>query len=147
MNLLRLHIQEVPVLIDGMLSTLFYTNAGVPQGSVISPRSSLSISIAQTIHCFADVSKNSTYTKNCIDIVSSINLDLCWIKNWETHSLVIFNAVQTQCCLISRRADTTFQIYHSILTHWNSVVIVYINWDLNSVGITKSGLLQVQKLF
>ena len=41
--------------------------------------------------------------KDRIDIASSINLDLCRLKDWGTDNLVNFNAVKTQCCVISRR--------------------------------------------
>ena len=38
-------------------------------------------------------------------INSSINLDLCRLKDWGSQNLVNFNAVKTQCCLISWRVD------------------------------------------
>ena len=43
--------------------------------------------------------------KDRVDIASSINLDLYRLKDWGFQNLVNFNAVKTQCCLISRRVD------------------------------------------
>ena len=52
------------------------------------------------VHCYAD---GRTLHKDRVDIASSINLDLCRLKDWGSQNLVNFNAVKTHR-LISRRA-------------------------------------------
>ena len=60
------------------------------------------------VHCYADGSTlhNAPAShKDRADIVSSINLDSCRLKDWGSQNLVNFNGVKTQCCLISRRVN------------------------------------------
>ena len=60
------------------------------------------------MHCYAGDSTlhNAPAShKDRVGIASSINLDLCRLKDWGSQNLVNFNAVKTQCCLISRRVD------------------------------------------
>ena len=49
--------------------------------------------------------RNKKVHKDRVDIASSINLDLWRLQDWGSLNLVNFNAVKTQCCLISRRVD------------------------------------------
>ena len=76
------------------------------------------------VHCYADDStlhNTPTSHKDRVDIAFSINLDLCRLTDWGFQNLVNFNAVKTQCCLISRSIETS-ATYHSILIHWNSAI-------------------------
>ena len=60
------------------------------------------------MHCYADDSTLHNLPashKDRADIASSINLDLCRLKDGGSQNIVNFNAVKTQCCLISRRVD------------------------------------------
>ena len=106
--------RSITVVVDEISSSSFHTNAGVHQGSVISPTlfliyiNDLLNLPSNPVHCYADDSTlhNAPAShKNRADFASSINLDLWRIKNWGSQNLVNSNAVKTQRCLISRRAD------------------------------------------
>ena len=82
--------RSIRVVIDGISSSSFHTNAGVPQGSVISPTlfliyiNDLLNLPSNPVHCYADDSTlhNAPAShKDRIDIASSINLDLCRLKD------------------------------------------------------------------
>ena len=60
------------------------------------------------VHCYAEDStlhNAPASNKDLAGIATSINLDLCRLKNWGSQNLVNFNGVKFQCCLISRRVD------------------------------------------
>ena len=106
--------RSIKVVIDGISSSSFHTNVGVPRGSVISPTlfliyiNDLLNLPSNPVHCYADDSTlhNAPAShKNRADIAPSINLDLCRLKNGGSQNLVDFNTVKTQCCLISRRVE------------------------------------------
>ena len=109
----RLAGRSIKAVIDGS-SSYFHTNARVPQESVFSPMLFV-IYINDLLNlpsnpglCYADDStlhNAPASNKDRIDIASSINLVICRLKNWGSQNLVNFNAVKTQCCLISRRID------------------------------------------
>ena len=77
--------RSIKVVVDGIASSSFHTNAGVPQGSVISPTffliyiNDLLYLPSNQVHCYADDSTlhNAPAShKDRIDTASSINLDL-----------------------------------------------------------------------
>ena len=94
-----------------MSSESFSTNAGAPQGSVISPTlfliyiNDLIGQISNPTHCYADDSTlhgKPSLPNNRNNVASSITLDLDKLKKWGSQNLVSFNANKTQCCLISK---------------------------------------------
>jgi archaellum component FlaG (FlaF/FlaG flagellin family) len=115
----------IQVLVDGYTSDSYKINAGVPQGSVLSPtlfiifiNDLLSIT-SNPIHSYADDStlvasydfdKKAHATTQSVassrnNLMSSINNDLSIIYDWGNKNQVNFNASKTQCCLISRKPD------------------------------------------
>jgi len=119
--------RSIQVLVDGYSSNIHNINAGVPQGSVLSPTlfiifiNDLLFSTINPIHSYADDStlvasydfgKKSLATpqsvaSNRANILASINNDLLKISNWGLVNRVDFNASKTQCCLISRKPDAS----------------------------------------
>ena len=104
--------RNIKVVVDGISSSSFHTKAGVFQGSVISPTLLLTNELlnlpSNPVHCYADDSTlhNAPGSHmDRVDIASSINLDLCRLRDWGSQNLVKFNAVKTHCCLISKRVD------------------------------------------
>ena len=78
------------VVIGGIASSSFHTNARIPQGSVISPTlfliyiNDLLNLPSNPVHCYADDSSlhiAPALHKDRADIASSINLDLCRLKD------------------------------------------------------------------
>jgi len=117
--------RSIQVLVDGFTSVSYKINAGVPQGSVLSPtlfiifiNDLLSLTY-NPIYSYADdstlvasysfqkpshVNSQAVATKRSF-ITSSINLDLSKVSNWGKSNRVEFNAIKTQCCVISRKRD------------------------------------------
>lgn len=84
------------VIVDGISSTSFLANAGVPNGSVIFPTLFLNyISIPKSI----DTNPVHRYN-NRINVASSINFNPYSLKKWGFQNLVNFGADKTQCCYI-----------------------------------------------
>ena len=105
---------SIKVEVDGISSSSFNPNAGVPQDSVVSPTlfiiyiNNLLNLPPNPIHCYADdltLHNAQSLLNNRANIASSIYLDLSRLKNFGCHILVNFIAGKTQCCLICRRVD------------------------------------------
>ena len=84
--------RSIKVVVDVISSSSFHTNAGVPQGSVISPTlfliyiNDLLNLPSNPVHCYTDDSTlyNAPAShKDRVDIASSINLDLCILKTGD----------------------------------------------------------------
>lgn len=108
-------------MLDGVVSRKFNINAGVPQGSVLSPTlflifiDDLLRSTTNPIHSFADDStlhasfqlskpKDLEYVNICRNnLTESINLDLAKISDWGAKNLVEFNSSKTQSCVFSNK--------------------------------------------
>jgi len=119
--------RTIRVLVDGLASDKFELNAGVPQGSVLSPTlflifiNDLLSLTSNPIHSFADDStlvasyefhsrcninhQVNTTAKNFT--ISELNNDLAKIHKWGENNRVQFNTKKTQCCLISRKIATS----------------------------------------
>lgn len=109
-----LHGRRMRVVVDGHASALMSVNAGVPQGSVLSPtlfilhiNDMLSLG---NIHCYADDS--TVHGRYCYgppgcrdgtvsgreDLVIELNRSLDLISTWGSRNMVEFNARKTQVC-------------------------------------------------
>ena len=112
--------RSIAVRVDGFLSNLHSINAGVPQGSVISPLlfilfiNDLLTSTSSSIHCFADDTfLNSSFLFNPNDHVSSdiplhrnisaslLSNDLTVIEKWGKDNLISFNQSKTKQAVVS----------------------------------------------
>jgi hypothetical protein len=109
------------VVLVGQMSDEFHLNAGVPQGSVLSPTLFLIfindlLSLTRNkIHSFADDSTLSHSYKfdrrpgsaavysSRLEMVESLNADLVGIERWGRENRVQFNAAKTQTCLFSHK--------------------------------------------
>ena len=123
-----LSARGIKVVVDGISSSSFHTNAGVPQGSVIPPTlfliyiNDLLYLPSNPVHCYAydsTLHNAPASHKDRIDIASSINLDLCRLKDWRSENLV---KLQCSVALFLGASIKTSPTYHSILTHWNSMI-------------------------
>ena len=112
---------------DGFLSNLHSFNAGVPQGSVISPVlfilfiNDLLTSTSSSIHSFADdtfLSSSFSFNPNdhaSTDIqlhrsisASLLSNDLTVIEKWGKDNLISFNQSKTKQAVISRKRNQNF---------------------------------------
>ena len=118
---------SIAVRVDGFLSNLHSINAGVPQGSVISPVlfilfiNDLLTSTSSGIHSFADDTfLSSSFSFNPNDHVSSdiqlhrkisaslLSNDLIVIEKWGKGNLVSFNQSKTKEAVISCKRYQNF---------------------------------------
>lgn len=110
--------RKISVVVDGVSSDPHPINAGVPQGSVLSPTlflmyiNDLMGVTSNPIHCFADDttlhamrSGGASSMSSRQDVVSSINKDLINLEKWGSLNHVNFNSKKTQCCLVSRHKN------------------------------------------
>ena len=116
--------RSIAVRVGGFLSNLHSVNAGVPQGSVISPvlfLNDLLTSTSFSIHSFADdTSLNSSFSFNPNYHVSTdtqlhrnisaslLSNDLTVIEKWGKDNLVSFNQSKTKQAVISRKRNQNF---------------------------------------
>ena len=97
--------RSIAVRVDGFLSNLHSINAGVPQGSVISPVlfilfiNDLLTSTSSSIHSFAD----DTFLS-----ASLLSNELTVIEKWGKDNLVSFNQSKTKQAVISRKSNQNF---------------------------------------
>lgn len=120
-----LHGRSLQVVVDGVTSDRYNTNAGVPQGSILSPTlflifiNDLLSSTQNPIISYADdatlissfssmrpLSASSTSNLRK-EQVESINSDLNTILTWGERNLVQFNPDKTQASTFSRKRSTT----------------------------------------
>ena len=116
--------RSIAVRVDGFLSNLHSINAGVRQGSVISPVlfilfiNDLLTSTSSSIHSFADDTfLSSSFSFNLNDHASTdiqlhrnisaslISNDLTVIEKWGKDNLVSFNQSKTKQAVISRKRN------------------------------------------
>ena len=116
--------RSITVRVDGFLPNLHSINAGVPQGSVISPVlfilfiNDLLTSTSSSIHSFADdtfLSSSFSFNPNdhaSTDIqlhgnisASLLSNDLTVIEKWGKDNLVSFNQSKTKQAVISRKRN------------------------------------------
>ena len=119
--------RSIAVRVDGLLSNLHSINAGVPQGSVISPVlfilfiNDLLTSTSSSIHSFADDTfLSSPFSSNPNDHASTdiqlhrnisaslLSNDLTVIEKWGKDDLVSFNQSKTKQAVISRKRNQNF---------------------------------------
>ena len=114
--------RNIQVVIDGISSRAVSINAGVPQGSVLSPTLFLifinDLMELGNIHCYADDSTvhghyvaNAGTTRDDIRskrrlLVSEIDATLSRITDWGRANLVEFNCDKTQACAFSAKRET-----------------------------------------
>jgi hypothetical protein len=115
--------RSLQVVVDGASSDVLPTNAGVPQGSILSPTlfllhiNDLLTVTSNPIFSFADdttvIASFSSHrpisARETQDhrgrMVRSLNCDLERIIDWGLENLVQFNAKKTQKCTFSRKAN------------------------------------------
>ena len=122
--------RSIAVRVDGFLSNLNSINAGVPQGSVISPVlfilfilfiNDLHTSTSSSIHSFVDdtfYSPSFSFNPNdhaSTDIqlhrnisASLLSTDLTVIEKWGKDNLVSFNQSKTKQAVMSRKRNQNF---------------------------------------
>ena len=119
--------RSIAVRVDGFLSNLHSINAGVPQGSVISPVlfilfiNDLFTSTSSSIHSFADdtfLSSSFSFNPNdraSTDIqlhrkisASLLSNDLTVIEKWGKENLISFNQSKTKQAVLSRKRNQNF---------------------------------------
>ena len=119
--------RSIAVRVNGFLSNLHSINAGVPQGSVISPVlfilfiNDLLTSTSSSIHSFADdafLSSSFSFNPNdhpSTDIqlhrnisASLLSNDLTVIEKWGKDNLVSFNQSNKKQAVISRKRNQNF---------------------------------------
>ena len=119
--------RSIAIRVYGFLSNLHSINAGVPQGSIISPVlfilfiNDLLTSTSSSIHSFADdtfLSSSFSFNPNdhaSTDIqlhsnisASLLSNDLTVIEKWGKDNLVLFNQSKTKQVFISRKHNQNF---------------------------------------
>ena len=119
--------RSIAVKVDSFLSNLHSINAGVPQGSIITPVlfilfiNDLLTSTSSSIHSFADDTfLSSSFSFNPNDHASSdiqlhknisaslLSNDLTIIEKWGKDNLVLFNQNKTTQAIISRKQNQNF---------------------------------------
>ena len=97
------------VVVGGQRSSIKYTNAGVPQGSILGPMLFLVYiydmckGLSSGAHQFAD-DTTLIFKFDNIDIAAAtLNSDLMTLDNWATQWKVIFNPSKTLYMIISNR--------------------------------------------
>lgn len=116
-----LYSRSIRVVLDGISSSSFPIDAGVPQGSALSPTlflifiNDLLSSTENSIHSFADDSSlhysyqlPRQHSSNDVTVAreamaSSINSDLVRIRDWSKVNLVEFNVSKTQACIFTNK--------------------------------------------
>lgn len=117
--------RSIQVVVDGLCSKTIPINAGVPQGSVLSPTLFLlhinDMLHSGNIHCYADDSTGSahyngrakmtpaTVAESRTKLVSEIESTLEKVSEWGDENLVSFNPSKTQVCAFSAK-KTPFTI-------------------------------------
>ena len=157
--------RSIAVVADGAVSQPFQINAGVPQGSVLSPTlfllhiNDLLTATSNPIHSFADdttlhtaysslkplsatESKSKKFQKT-----ESLNKDLAKIISWGSRNLVKFNATKTQSCTFSKKRsseESPIQMSGQTVSNKNSIHVLgvtisnNITWDDHITSIAKS---------
>ena len=129
----------IAVKVDGFLSNLHSINAGVPQGSVISPvlfilfMNDLLTSTSSSIHSFADDTFfSSSFSSNPNDHASTdiqlhrnisaslLSSDLTVIEKWGLDNLVSFN----------QRRRNRLSFHASITKPFHLSLWIVMNWTL-----------------
>jgi Reverse transcriptase (RNA-dependent DNA polymerase)/Endonuclease-reverse transcriptase len=166
--------RSIRVVVDGSCSDAFPVNAGVPQGSVLSPtlfllhiNDLLSIT-ANSVHSFADDStlhasyaldqgsSSSQHQELRFNVTSSLNSDINAICQWGIDNLVEFNSCKTQSFFVSRKKDQNFPpvfMSNNPLTRNNSLSVLgldissNLSWHSHVVSIAKSASKKLGFLF
>ena len=95
------------VFINASLSNTLFTNAGVPEGSVLGPIMFLiyindsADNLVSITRLFADDTSLSSSSRDPSEIEDTLNKDLSEINNWSQKWLVKFNPSKTEVLLIS----------------------------------------------
>lgn len=113
-----LHGRSIAVRVDGFTSAVYSINAGVPQGSVISPTlflifiNDLLGSVSCPVFSFADdtsLSSGFDHPSNCLAkrqvAANLLNDNLSVVSKWGVDNLVTFNSKKTEQMFISRKRD------------------------------------------
>lgn len=143
--------RSIQVVVDGVASNEFQINAGVPQGSCLSPTLFLIfindlLSITRNpVHCFADDSTlhhsysfSNKPSRLTVDnyrrqMNSTLNEDLSRILEWGKINLVAFNASKTQSCLFShKRLRDSFELRMSGAEITQTPVLRALGTDIDS---------------
>ena len=95
------------VFINASLSNTLFTNAGVPQGSVLGPImfliyiNDIADNLVSITRLFADDTSLSSSSRGPNEIEDTLTQDLSEINNWSQKWLVKFNPSKTEVLLIS----------------------------------------------
>ena len=157
--------RKISVVLNGSSSPSFSPNAGVPQGSVLSPTlfllyiNDLLDKTVNPIHCFADdatlhssISFEEEPTVTALnnkrfESVTLLNLDLKTIFEWGAQNLVKFNENKTQVCTFSRkknRNEHPFIVNNHVLESCDSIRLLGVQlssklkWNEHIIALVKS---------
>jgi hypothetical protein len=138
------------VVIGGEESTIKYTNAGVPQGSILGPLLFLIFindivdDLENEIFLFADDASLMNIFEHLLQASASINRDLQRLSNWATTWRVTFSPVKSTFMLISRK-----QTKSKPIIRMDNKEIEQVN-HMNYLGITltsnMSWNIQIEKM-